>query len=284
MTRKLLCFSLLCFLLSCNRDEPIPAYVLIENVELSTEPLTQGANSHEISEISVSAEGQNLGIYSLPVEIPVLEEGLTNVAIAAVIKQNGQNDERVVYPHYNFLDYDLDLTPTEIREVNPVFEYRDLNIQFQNFDTSISFNDDVNSEGFFDRTTDSDLVFGGTGGSAYSVLDEGGTLFYAETDEAYFWPVGLPVFLEIDYSCNQSFSIGAKATSGIAVTRTELLVVLPTQTTGEQVWRKLYINLTDFVFDNSNAEAFEVYFGFTKNEEEEENPVVYLDNLKVIYP
>ncbi len=281
MTRSFVCFILLCFLTSCDRDEPIPSYIDIDTVALFTEPEIEGANSHAISEISVSAEGQNLGIYALPAEIPVLEEGLTDVTISAIIRQNGLDDQRVVYPHYDFLTYTVNLNPTEIHSIQPIFTYRDVSIDYQNFDTFISFNSEVNSEGYFERTTDSNLTFGGSGGSAISILEDNGSVFYAETDEGYFWPSGQPVFLEIDYSCNQSFVIGAKATTGIEISRTELLVVLPTQNTNTPIWKKLYVNLTNFVFDNNNATEFEIFFTFNKTET---NPVVYLDNLKVIHP
>lgn len=272
--------------MGCDRDEPIPSYISVENFNLEIAPENaslQGVNSQEIGEVSVSADGQVIGIFTLPAEVPILEEGSTLINLSPVIRQNGQSDERVVYPFYEFYASTEDLVKEQVISISPEISYREnLNFHVEDFTNTVDFSDDVVSEGYFDRTTDTDLVFGGEGGSAYSVMEEDGESFYAETNEEFNWPSGQPVFLEIDYSCNQSFAIGAVATTGVDISRTELLIVLPTQESDEVEWRKLYVNLTDFVFDNNNANTrYEVFFAFSKSSPES---VIYLDNLKVIYP
>ena len=283
--RRFLNFLLIALLISCNTDEPIPAFIQVEEFNLVIDDETlQGADSHEITEVSVTAAGQNIGIFSVPSEIPILEKGPTDVILSAVIKQDGQNDARVVYPFYNFHLSTPDLVSTETNQITPDITYRDdLSFWPEDFDNSISFNESVSSEGVFERTTDSELIYGEDGASAVSVMEEGGLSFYAETQEGFSWPVGQPVFLELDYSCDHIFSIGVLAVSGSELTRGDLVAVIPTQNSAETNWRKLYINLTDFVFDNASAEFFELYFRFNKSSASDESNI-YLDNLKVIHP
>jgi len=60
-----------------------------------------------------------------------------------------------------------------------------------------------------------------------------------------------------------------------------LVIILPSSET-DQVWKKIYINVTNFVAENPGANEFEIYITLNRSNSYP-NPKVYLDNVKVVY-
>ena len=128
MRAKLLAFLLLFFLFfsSCeiiNPDEDIPSYVRVENISLVTDTATQGSASHRITDVWLYVDNQPLGVYEMPVSIPVLDEGTHVVSIRGGIIVNGIASTRVYYPFYAFYNDTINLTRGAVSTVSPVVNY-----------------------------------------------------------------------------------------------------------------------------------------------------------------
>src|SRR5580693_7824504 len=88
------CLSILVIYLfnSCNLFDPpsaIPSYVHIDSIGFTSYYLTQGSNSHKISDAWVYVDQQLQGVYQLPATFPVLATGSHEIDIKAGIEING---------------------------------------------------------------------------------------------------------------------------------------------------------------------------------------------------
>src|SRR5436190_18776076 len=129
MRAKLLPFLILFFFLSLhsceviNPDEEIPSYVRVENISLVTDTFTQGSASQKITDVWLYVDDQPLGVYEMPVSIPVLAEGPHALAIRAGVIVNGIASTRVYYPFYAFYNETVNLTRGTITTVSPTVNY-----------------------------------------------------------------------------------------------------------------------------------------------------------------
>lgn len=283
---KLLLISFLCAILSScsifDREEDIPAFLSIDEFDFTAGDF-QGTDSINISEVKVTLNSKNLGIFSLPAVIPILEEGSHEVILSGIIQQDGISTARVLYPFYTSHSEILNFSPLDTTYAFPSISYfEDLDFWVEDFDSSVAFHEINESEGELIRVlSSSDLTYEGNG-SAFIEMEPGGTFFKAETSEDFNLPVGRAVFLEMHYSCNHPFITGIKSITGSSEISSDLIGVNPTTSNETQKWNKIYINLTNFVADNSTANSFEVYFKMDKSDLYPE-PLVYMDNVKIIY-
>ena len=85
-------FSLLFVLFACVKNNPDPSWVQIKawtleaNASLNGE---EGSLSHNFTHAWVYADGQLIGVFELPVKIPILDEGSSELKIFPVIEDNG---------------------------------------------------------------------------------------------------------------------------------------------------------------------------------------------------
>jgi hypothetical protein len=259
-----------CLANSCSlfdRDEELPAFLTISEFDLEVGPF-QGSSSSNITEVMVSIDGNTLGLFELPATIPVLANGTKEVLFSAIIKQNGVSADRVSYPLYRSFT-------TEVK------------FWTEEFTSSIDFEESEASEGRLILVSE-ELAFddptpgiSGNPSSAFIELESEENYFFAETEESFELPFGQPVFVELDYASNHPFTIGARASVQTAEAIDDLVIILPSSQT-EQVWKKIYINVTNFVAENSGATEFEIYVKLNRSDSYPD-PEVYLDNVKVIY-
>ena len=105
---------------SCKEDEPIPAYIKIDAVDLTTDQNTEGWNSQGIKDAWVYIDNNLVGAFELPAEFPVLEEGTHNISVGGGILLNGISSTRTEYPMYRFYESTVSLIPEQTTTVNPV--------------------------------------------------------------------------------------------------------------------------------------------------------------------
>ena len=90
----------------------------------------------------------------------------------------------------------------------------------------------------------------------------------------YFLPTGgEPIYLELDYKCNQSFVVGV---IGGGSDEREALTINPSDD-----WNKIYIQLTNVV-SRQPTYATQGYQVFIRATKEVNSPKIYLDNIKLI--
>ena len=96
-------FLLSVVFLSCQTDNfraDIPSYIKIQNFDLVT-TFDQGSNSNKITDAWVTMDGNFLGAFEIPCEIPILEDGFHEFRVYPGIKANGISATRMIYPFYN---------------------------------------------------------------------------------------------------------------------------------------------------------------------------------------
>jgi len=286
-------FALIMLASSCdliNPEEDIPAYVAVNSVEFNTNSLSEGSSSNRITEVWMSVNGSFLGAYTLPSPaIPILENGTTELAFQAGIKDNGINATPEIYPFYTIYTTTVDLDTASTVQVEPVFEYTD--------DTKFAFVEDFQdgSQVFQDiilgREDQIKLVSQGAfegGSSALITLDTSSIIFEAATASRYANLVSntsATVYLEVNYKSDvpvifgvRGYQQGAPATAGETVLNPGFL---PSEN-----WNKIYFNLS-LIISQLRLDEYQVVFrAFIPSQGGEltrDSANVWLDNIKLVH-
>ncbi len=269
--------------ISCRQENPepgIPAFIRVDSVALSTDYGTQGSNAENIVDVWVYANDATIGVFEMPVVIPVLLDGQGKLRLEAGIKLNGITTTRINNPFFEpVVIEDFSFIPDSIITLNPVVEYRE-SVEFpwlEDFeDPSVSL-DTANLNGDADIVrTGPELAFEG---SHSGRIQLGGDLltFEAATFDTYILPTdGSPVMLEMNYKNSIPFVVGIFEQTPTEIVKKEIMYL----NTSED-WNKIYINFTNHVMESNQGTVFKVFYraGISEGGEGE----IYLDNLKLMY-
>lgn len=260
---------------ACDKEEEIPSFIKVKDVELVTDLPNEGSASHDIVDAWVYVNDELLGAYGLPANVPALYAGQQNVKIIAGVKKNGISSTRIQYPFYTTYEVDLDLERDASVTINPVFNYFDgLDIWFEDFDGQ-GFNFEISSQS--DTTivpvSDPDLTFEGNAGGIF--LDEDHIYFRCHTDQDFNVTPGEPVLIEMDYRNNNRMLVGATMDINGSPTDFPVLFINPSTE-----WNKIYIDMTT-TFSSLGTANREFYIEVLKNSSVD-SVQVYIDNVKFI--
>lgn len=269
----LLIIGLLFF--SCKKENiqsTLPAYITIDAFQLTTDYLTQGSNSANITDAWVYINDNLQGVYELPATFPVLKEGAVELKIYAGIKNNGIGATRARYTPYQPYVKTVTLEKQKTLKITPQVTYFS-NIKFpwiEDFEsagTSITYHpasDTIVNKSAID-------VFEGTSSGRVFLTSD---MIFFEAISPSFTDLptdGKPIFLEMNFKTNHPLKVGVYAgATQIA------LYGLNTTTT----WKKIYFDLTETIATNPGASSINVFFGFAV---ETSNPEVYFDNIKLVH-
>ena len=115
-------FALALLLSSCkDTPEQIPSYIRIEPFVVNA----QGdASWHKITDGWLYVNGEYLGAYTLPAEVPILAEGPCNIIVFPGVKENGIATSPNIYPNLTRWDATgIALTPAQTTVVKPSTTY-----------------------------------------------------------------------------------------------------------------------------------------------------------------
>jgi hypothetical protein len=253
----------------------------VDHFNLATNYITNGSNSHKITDVWVYADDQTIGVFELPITIPILKSGIGKLRLEAGIKLNGIKTTRVNNPFYepviiepfNFIiDSTILLSPTTTYRPQTVF------VWMEDFESDVISLDTtrLTSDVTVVKSTSSQAFEGSSSGMI--ALNKDNNVFEAATFEAYVLPTtGKPVFLEMDYKNDFNFTVGIFSQTENQILKKEVIYLLP-----KEDWNKIYINLTDKLTESQNAIDFKVFFR-TALPEEIDTATIFLDNLKLIY-
>lgn len=279
LLRNILLWSAVLSIFSCdiiNPTEQLPAYLQIDNFELTTTP-AQGENSEQITDVWVFVNDFSLGIYELPATVPVLDLGTQNITIFPVIRENGLRSTPVIYPFYNrfettqelMAEQTVNIEPTTTYIANSIFEL------VEDFDNS------------------SHQLRGGNS-NAVQIKDGVGQVLLGNNEEVEFTSsstfVDLPtssgqaVFLEFDYRTNVEFEVGLVGLdiNGGTINATNYKIILcPINR-----WNKIYVNFQEDL-EQSQLTGYKLAFRASTNDTgcgniNSESPEVLIDNIKFI--
>ncbi len=270
-----------------NKDEVIPSYLYIADIDLSTNDADEGADSENISDAWVFVNDQSIGVYELPAWIPVLESGTTHIKIGSGIKNNGIAASRKMYPFFDFIDFDLHLQASHTDTLDLTASYTEnLNFWFSGFESGINLLTTENSDTVLQWTQDPEQVFEGSK-SAVAYIDQTNRYFEVRTDQNFGLPVGgVPVYLELDYKISNSIAVGIYSYQPNGEIDRILKEVLRPTTNNDgatHYWNKIYIDLTNVVSGEPDASHYEVYIESNLDDGRTEGTLLF-DNFKLVYP
>lgn len=243
--------------------------------------LNQGTSSEAITEVWVYANDQSLGVYDLPAKIPILELGTSPIRIFAGIKNNGISNTRIRYPFYAPFDTTLTISAFQIDTIIPAFTYyNQAVISEKGFESGNFLVQTGTNNGSFSVTNQTEQVFEGNR-SGWGHLDAGATKLYFKDDDNLNYTSGDNLFLEMNYSSNNTFSVGFITTTGGITAKNPALIINPSSS-GDgltPVWKKIYIDFGFVLQQNPTAQFHELYIESTATNST--TPVnIFLDNLK----
>jgi hypothetical protein len=271
------------FLQGCdiiNPKEKEPAYLYIPSFTFQSN-LNQGTSSEAITEVWVYADDQSLGVFDLPAKIPILDLGTSNIRVFAGIKNNGISNTRIRYPFYAPFDTTLTISAFEIDTLVPHFTYyNQVVISEKGFESGNFLVQAGTNNGTFSVTNQANQVFEGNR-SGWGHIDAGLSHLYYKDDENLFYQSGNNVFLEMNYSSNNTFSVGFITTTGGIASKNVALIINPSSS-GDglaPVWKKIYIDFGYVLQQNPTAQFHELYIeSIPANATTPVN--IFIDNLK----
>lgn len=283
--KKFLLLPILLILFSCVKNNPDPSWIEIKPWTLEANPTLNGNEKVLTSSFNyawVFADGQLLGVYELPAKIPILTEGSTKLQIFPTILNNGISATKKIYPFVESYEVTLDLVKNTSTMVEPVTRYKNgLTFDVRDFDDADpEFETDPSSDASIIVANDPDYLKWGSG-YGYIELSDTKTYFAGSTTGTMTLPKGQDVYLEIDYLNSNDLITGVLALTSAGNTNHQN-IQLNDQEIGNEVWKKIYIDLREIVSGTTNSTQYRIslqaYFqgGDVPRK-------ILLDNVKVIH-
>ena len=264
-----------------NPEEPVPAYIEVQEIKVTTDFSLQGSAASKISDAWIFVDDNLVGAFELPCRIPALYSGSHKLAIGPGVKINGISATRAPYPFYKSYITTVNFEPGKAISLEPVVTYFDsINFAFlANFDDLSGNRIEAapSSDTTAALTSIPSEVFEGNGSFKATLLRDSGYVAFQMVDAISLPQGGNLVYMELNYSCTEEVTVGITANYSGSSVNTRILYLGKTEG-----WNKIYINLTPSVTASQNAENFRIYF--TSYKAPGTQPLkLFIDNLKIIY-
>ncbi len=272
---------------SCQNESlrtEIPAYLIVDSVDVQANYALHGSSSHRILDVWVYLNNRLIGAFPLPARVPLrLADGENKVRIAAGIALSGFVGQRAPYEPYTEIEFEVEegIQPLDEIKIFPVFNYKETvqmpyREDFEN--TGLSLIPTAVSDAGMIRYTAASKVYEGnaSGGMRLEGQQE---FFEIKTVNSYFIPLGESgKFLEMNFKSNTEFRVQLIGLgSGGVETRIGVLGLNP-----NTEWRKIYVNLTRVRNNHPQFNNFYISFNFRRDPNIEVQEVL-IDNLKLVF-
>ena len=272
---------------------PIPAYIHIDSIPVNVlNPVGQGSKSAKISDAYIYVNEILVGAFQIPCTVPVLVQGNSVVSIDAGIKVDGLAAQRAIYPFYNQFTQNVNLQTGKISNLKPVVNYfQQTNFawmeNFEGVQASIIPNPMNPGDTTIKTTHDLTQVYEGRASGVITLAPNvNKPNFTYEGISSPATGFSLPsdgmtsTYLELNYKCNNSFTVGFYASAGTGpidfATPVPVAGVNPSVT-----WNKIYLNLTP-VLAQVPTSKYVIYL-YMVPDRGVTTPVLYLDNIKLLH-
>ncbi|MFM7595858.1 MAG: hypothetical protein ACKO4Y_06745 [Flavobacteriales bacterium] len=287
MNFKNFVFALTILLLQgCVKNNPDPSWLYINEWSLVANPELSGAEgelSQSLTEAWIYINDQCVGVFELPVKIPLLKSGNVNVKVYPGVRVNGIAATKKIYPFCAVYNTNITLTQNQTVTIAPVTNYVS-NAQFiiEDFEgANVLLENDPN-------TSMANFVLDNTNlqpfnGNTYARVDLNSTdsNWVAYTTFASYLPRGKEAYLEIDY-----YTTNRVVTSLIAISpggvKKNPNIQLNKSTPETVKWKKMYIELRELIGASDASAYFDHGFEAWK-ERDLANTEIRIDNIKVVY-
>jgi len=282
---------------SCVKNNPDPSWITINGWQLIENPnnliVNTGVLTHNLSEAWVYVDNELMGVFELPITIPVLISGNNEIKIYPAIRNNGIASTKKIYPFLEPYTITMNLVQNDGVTINPVTQYYSsakFNVEdFENGGTSVV------QEG----STSSALITYSSDPAIFDLEINGGEFLQIDLNETNnLWiastifngggsvlnmplPIGKDVYLEIDYHTTNKFTSGLLGLGSNGLTDNPNITVSASEP-GSAVWKKIYIDLREIVSGMQDKDYYEFSFQATLDENESSGQI-NIDNLKAVY-
>lgn len=282
---------LLLLVMACSVEKAtIPSYVYIKKFKLNTDLLTQGDTTQDIVDVWLYQNNEFKGSFGLPTYIPITEKDKHNITLRAGVKRSGQDDQRLQYPLFTDFNTTLPLNNLGSDTIAPVVSYLP-NCKFpllQDFDGNSSFFSIQNQKlgDSIAKINDINAWKINNNSAKFILADTSFSLVYASKEISNLPANNIFLYLEVDYKCNDAFSIGINPIYNNGNFKQPYEVLNVNSTNGK--WKKLYLDLAleigTEIAQNGAGTKFQIYFMVQKNGEPlKDNTHLFIDNIKLIH-
>ncbi|MEC7645865.1 MAG: hypothetical protein VX689_00085 [Bacteroidota bacterium] len=270
---RIIALVLITICISCEKEDinEIPSYMTIEEIILNDN------STHKITDAWVYIDDNLQGVYELPANFPILEEGIHKLRIKAGIKDNGIGGNRIPYPFYSsYIKEEQAFNSETTTSITPTVSYLESTILDDN-------SEDFDGNGLNLETDSITFSIENTNplNGNYGVITLSDSMWFSEvtTKEITNLPQeGAPVYLELDYKSNTQFLIGVYINFPQSVVlQKDLIWINP-----KENWNKIYINLTSTISEAIGVDFFKIFIAMQRDSTLNNNTVC-LDNLRIVY-
>ncbi|RLD40175.1 MAG: hypothetical protein DRI86_15750 [Bacteroidetes bacterium] len=263
-----------------NPDEDMPSFIKIDTMTFSANT-GEGTSIAEIADAWVYVNGNLVGAFEMPFEIPVLSSGTSNIKISPGVKLNGIAGTRSINPFYTSYDNNMSLSIGETLNITPSCEYADgvifpwNNRGEEDFEEGGISIDSIGDSSTSIKKSNTEVFEGNYSG--YIELNSTHQTFYGQSTNAFVLPAGAGVVMEIHIKNDVPVMLGmfAYLPGGTVVSNDHLGVNAGSD------WKKLYVNFTELVGNYPTATGYRVFFKSNIGDKTEAN--IYLDNIKIMH-
>lgn len=263
-----------------NPSEETPSYIHIDSFDFSAVS-GEGTSNQNIVDAWIFVDGEKIGAFELPCEVPVLKSGTVDIQVYPGIKLDGISTTRAIYPFMNHYAITTNLKEDSITTLTPSSQYAsDLVFDvIEDFESGgITFSETSYSDTNIFRTTEPTEVFEGGASGIIKVNTERPNADI-KSNNAYVLPsLGQYVFMELNFKTDVEVEVGLIANKGTQAIYNSVLILNTTTT-----WKKIYINYTPLVTREYDASSFYIYFRVILPDDKTEGTVLF-DNIKLIHP
>lgn len=213
MIKKVSILLILFWIVSCNKSKlAAPSTFFIRPTAITVSPTStiQGSGSHKITDLWYYTDGLFKGAYPLGSQWPVTE-GSATIKVFAGIKNNGISETRQPYEFYEPVEIDTSVAPSTIVSRSFAFKYKSAAVfhyteSFSSQTTGLKTSAGSDIYKFQVLNNASDQL---DGGYMYFSLEEDSLNGFFESVSQFSLPAnGAPVYLELNYKCDQPFEVG----------------------------------------------------------------------------
>lgn len=271
---------------SCDKSQTAPSYVYIPEIIVEANYGINGSSSSKITNVKVFNGNDLIGVYELPINVPIIDFSKTNIKCFALINNSGLSSFIQDYPFYNLSSNDLIFESEKQDTINPVVTYistSSADYWYEDFEgAGHAFTPGTQSNALLSITENPSEVFEGSGSGSFDLsADTAYSKYY--TIEEFNYTTGKPAYLELDYKNNQEFffSLILRPENQADYKMPVFQFNPTTDDDGEIKWNKIYIDIGTLLNGLGVIQSFDICFEMSRNTSVS-NPVVLIDNVKVI--
>jgi len=259
------------FGVSCAKSptDGIPSYLQIDSLNFISGP-GQGSSLQFIPNVWLESEGENIGVFELPIHVPALISGSRQVIVNAGVYVSSDFFNREIYPAFQPYKTTANFIPGETVTIVPEFKYYDGCV--------FPINEDFENGNIFGSLTRTDLSdTNNLEGKALQITVNAATpSVKGVTSTSVSIPPFKRVYIEMHFKGDIDFAVGVESVKNGGVNQ----VVYIDRFFPNSDWYKVYYDVSDLVY-SMDADTYNLFIEVIKLSNVDES-TMYFDNIKIV--